>query len=108
MKLSESNLISMACYALHNKHYLYYMPSKHVKSEHYRPASETPFDWRFAGGPIVALDLMLAGVYCKNGHFFAKGCHNICIQLDVMHASSDFLVNVTILKRKEINNDRIS
>ena len=36
------------------------LPSKHVKSGNYRPASETPSGWRFAGGPIVALDGMLA------------------------------------------------
>ena len=24
-------------------------PSKHKKSGHYRPISETPFEWRFAG-----------------------------------------------------------
>ena len=36
-------------------------PSKHVKSAHYRPASETPSKWRFAGGPIVARDLTLTG-----------------------------------------------
>ena len=27
-----------------------------VKAGHYRPASETPFKWRFTGGPIVARD----------------------------------------------------
>ena len=26
---------------------------------HYRHASETPFEWRFAGGPIVARDCRL-------------------------------------------------
>ena len=31
-------------------------------SEHYWPASETPFKWRFAGGP------MLAGFYMFTGH----------------------------------------
>ena len=35
-------------------------PSKHIKAGHYRPASETPFKWRFAGGPMVAPDSMLA------------------------------------------------
>ena len=40
-----------------------YVPSKHVKLGHYRPASETPSKWRFAGGPILARDLMLTG-YC--------------------------------------------
>ena len=32
-----------------------------TQSGHYRPASETPFKWRSAGGPIVACDGMLAG-----------------------------------------------
>ena len=31
----------------------------------------------------------------------------MCNQLDVMHASSDFLVNVTRIKRKEINKNTI-
>ena len=30
------------------------MPSHHPISGHNRPVSETPFQWRFAGGPIVA------------------------------------------------------
>ena len=30
-------------------------PNKHTNSAHYRPTSETPFDWHFAGGPIVDL-----------------------------------------------------
>ena len=34
-------------------------PSKHLKSGHYRPTSETSFS--FAGGSIVALAWMLAG-----------------------------------------------
>ena len=29
-------------------------PSQHAVSGHHRPSSETPFKWRFAGGPIVA------------------------------------------------------
>ena len=35
--------------------------SKHVKAGHHRPSSETPFRWRFAGGPLVARDCILAG-----------------------------------------------
>ena len=38
-----------------------YLPSKHVKSGNQRPASDTPSEWRFAGGPIVTPDRMLAG-----------------------------------------------
>ena len=33
--------------------------SKDVKSVHYRPTSETPSEWRFAGGPIEVRDRML-------------------------------------------------
>ena len=29
-------------------------PSQHTMSGHYRPASEMPSKWRFAGGPVVA------------------------------------------------------
>ena len=30
-----------------------YLPSKHHKEGHHRPASETQFKWRFAGGSMV-------------------------------------------------------
>ena len=36
-------------------------PSKNIKTGHYRPTSETPFEWRFTGGPMVAQDCRLAG-----------------------------------------------
>ena len=32
------------------------IPSKHVKSSHYRPTSKTPSERRFTGRPIVARD----------------------------------------------------
>ena len=42
------------------------IPSKHVKSVHYRPASKTPSERGFAGGPIVARDWILAGhIICR-------------------------------------------
>ena len=42
------------------------IPSKYVKSGHYRPASEKPSERRFAGGPIVARDMILAGnIICR-------------------------------------------
>ena len=42
------------------------IPSKHEKSGHYRPASKTPSERRFAGGPIVARDWILAGhIICR-------------------------------------------
>ena len=30
------------------------LPSQHSMLGHYRPASETHFKWRFAGGPMMA------------------------------------------------------
>ena len=30
------------------------LPSQHSMSGHHRHASETPFKWRFAGGPMMA------------------------------------------------------
>ena len=39
------------------------VPSKHVKLDHPRPGRKTPSEKRFAGGPIVAWDLVLA--VCK-------------------------------------------
>ena len=30
------------------------LPSQHSMVGHYRHASETPFQWRFAGGPMMA------------------------------------------------------
>ena len=62
-----------------------------LKADHYRPASETPFKWRFAGGPIVTRDCLLAGVwgslisltvfFCLNllGHRLAITCaYTLC------------------------------
>ena len=31
------------------------LPNQHSMVGHYRHASETPFKWRFAGGPMMAL-----------------------------------------------------
>ena len=40
--------------------------AKHVKFGHYRPASKTPSERRFAGRPIVAQDWILAGhIICR-------------------------------------------
>ena len=38
----------------------YAIPSNHLIAGHHWPASETPFEWRFAGGPIVARHCLLA------------------------------------------------
>ena len=39
------------------------IPSKHAVTDHYWPASETPFKRRFAGGPIVIHFSMLTGAH---------------------------------------------
>ena len=44
-------------------------PSKHVQSGHYRPATETPSEWHFAGRPIVAQVWMLADPWADPGIF---------------------------------------
>ena len=47
------------------------MPSQYPISGHYRPASETPFGWRFACGPIVARFYdVLTGYMQANKKFF--------------------------------------
>ena len=35
--------------------------SRNIKADHYRPTSETPLLWRFAGGPMMTHDCILAG-----------------------------------------------
>ena len=45
--------------------------SQHAGSDHYRTASETPFKWRFAGGPIVAGFNLLIGQYVKSSSSFS-------------------------------------
>ena len=43
------------------------------KRGHYRPASETPFVWRFTGGPLVARYCTLAGyIECSYSKTFLK------------------------------------
>ena len=37
--------------------------SQYVEVDHYWPANETPFKWRFVGGLIVALYFMLDGAF---------------------------------------------
>ena len=38
------------------------IPSQNKLSGHRRPASETPFEWRFAGGPMMARIFMFAAL----------------------------------------------
>ena len=40
-----------------------YNPSTHLKAGHYWPASETPFKWRLASVPMVALHYRLARMF---------------------------------------------
>ena len=40
-----------------------HFPTTQANPDHYWPASETSCKWRFAGGPIVARDCMLAGLF---------------------------------------------
>ena len=47
---TESELVKLR----KNEHAI--ISNKHINACHYRPASETPFKWRFAGGPFVAHD----------------------------------------------------
>ena len=37
-------------------HMIMVLPRQHITSGQYRPASEMPFQWRFAGGPILLED----------------------------------------------------
>ena len=39
------------------------LPMKHLKAVHHWPASETPFEWRFACGPMVARHCVLSGLF---------------------------------------------
>ena len=43
--------------------YKSYLSSKHITADHQRPTRETPFECRFADGPMVALDAMLASYW---------------------------------------------
>ena len=64
--LGCSSKISCAALVPEIVSYSLRIPSKHVKSGQYRPASKTPSEWRFAGGPIVDRDLILAGhIICR-------------------------------------------
>ena len=66
MSLSCSSKISCAVLVSEEFVISLRIPSKHVKLGHYRPASKTSSKRRFAGGPIVARDWILAGhIICK-------------------------------------------
>ena len=52
---------SIACFDQHTRFGGYY-PCKHLKAGHQRPASETPFKWRFAGGLMADRHCILAEV----------------------------------------------
>ena len=42
--------------------------TSNIKKGHHRPAGETPFEWRFAGGPMVVQHCMLAGYIFEAQH----------------------------------------
>ena len=46
---------------------------------HYRPASESPFKWRFAGVPMVTQNLMLAWKLCDFSGDPDEYCNEIYI-----------------------------
>ena len=50
---------------------------KHIQAGHHLSASETPLEWRFAGGPIVAQYCMLAGIVVATGReeFMGASCY---------------------------------
>ena len=52
-------LLSFYSYGVFTVFKIYLLPSQITVSDHYRPASETPFEWRFAGGLIEARFYML-------------------------------------------------
>ena len=59
------------------------LPSKHVKSGHYRPTSKTPSERHFAGGPIVARDWILAGhIICRGRPFNSFAVHRVANSID--------------------------
>ena len=58
---------------------IYKLMSKHAYIRgHYRPARETPFEWRFSVGSIVAKNYMLAGVSVRCGD-----CILLCYDLKI-------------------------
>ena len=42
-----------------------YTPSLIIRTGHYRPTSETPFEWRITEGPIVASRLNGVSLNCR-------------------------------------------
>ena len=61
MKMYLSNSDQQRAPAQKRRDIHYHTIKHHTLSGHYQPASETPFEWRFAGGPIVARFYMLIG-----------------------------------------------
>ena len=54
------------------------LPSQHAMSGHHRPSSETPFEWRFVSGPMIARlqiftwSLKLKKIGKKHVHFVCQ------------------------------------
>ena len=57
--------------------------SKHVKSGHYRPASKTLSERRFAGVPIVAQLWILAGHICRGRPLNSFAVHRAANSIDL-------------------------
>ena len=55
----------------------------HAKSGHYRPASKTPSERRFAVGPILARDWILAGhITCRGRPLNSFAVHRVANSID--------------------------
>ena len=66
---------------------------------HYRPVGETPFKWRFAVGPIVALGCVLA----RGKNNYRQSCgrfHNL--QIYIGAASMIMIINLDVLQKSFI------
>ena len=59
------------------------LSSKHVKSGHYRPASKTLSERRFAGVPIVAQHWILAGHICRGRPLNSFAVHRAANSIDL-------------------------
>ena len=65
----------------------------------FRSASETPFEWRFAGGPIVALDCMPPTWPPSSGKRFAKNFEGISSYVRSYNHTERYSDNQCIYKK---------
>ena len=59
-------------------HYGGAMDSKHLKVSHHRPTRETPFEWRFAGVPMVPRHCVLVGHAVACCKLYYSSAQNNC------------------------------